>query len=80
MNRRRGNLASRYASRPPMLNPPEVHPHLSPSDLVVPQLIKIEFFELTWCAGYISLNAHGPGEMRQAAYFDHGGTTPFVRT
>lgn len=31
-------------------------------DLVVPQLIKIEFFDrggLMWCAGYISLNAHG---------------------
>jgi hypothetical protein len=28
-----------------------------------------------WVRGYISLNAHG----RWGAYFDHGGTTPFVR-
>lgn len=35
--------------------------------LVVPQLIKIEFFDrdgLMWCAGYISLNAYGPAKRR----------------
>ena len=36
-------------------------------DLVVPRLIKIEFFDrggLMWCVGYTSLNAHGRGNGR----------------